>query len=134
MASLEELEKRIQRFAAALPQNASNIVAKAAIASLQSVVIENPVDTGRSRGNYFISINSATEAFEESRRNSIGPGVAVANSIKPDDNLHLTNNTSYINKLNEGSSAQAPAGFIEAAVIVAAAAVAANQNIVLEGL
>ena len=134
MATLEELEKRIQRFAKALPQNASNIVAKAAIASLQSVVIENPVDTGRSRGNYFISINAATENFQENRRNSIGPGVAVANTIGPDDTLHLTNNTTYINKLNEGSSAQAPAGFIEAAVLVAAAAVAANQQIILEGL
>lgn len=134
MATLEDLEKNIRAWAKLIPQNASNIVAKAAIAGLQAVVVSNPVDTGRSRGNYFININAATTNFIESRRESVGPGIAVANTIQPDDELHLNNNTSYINKLNNGSSAQAPAGFIEDAVVAAAGAVAVHQALILEGL
>ncbi len=134
MATLRDLERDIRSLVKDIPQNASNIVAKAGLAGLQAVVSANPVDTGRSRGNWFLNVNAPTEAFVDSRRDSLGPGAIIAQTVKPDDELHLTNNTSYINKLNAGSSAQAPAGFIEDAVVAAARAVATNEGLILRGL
>ena len=41
---------------------------------------------------------------------------AVAASLGADDDLYIANNVGHIGKLNDGSSQQAPAGFVESAV------------------
>ncbi len=134
MATLEDLERAMRNLAARTPQNASNVVARSAIVGLTTVVLANPVDSGRSRGNWFLEPNIGSEEFDEERRDSITPGRAIAAGIRPDDDLHLTNNTVYINRLNDGHSAQAPAGFIEDAVVAAAGAVlVAGEEEMLKG-
>jgi hypothetical protein len=37
---------------------------------------------------------------------------------KPGEQIHITNNAPYIRQLNDGSSKQAPAGFVERAILI----------------
>lgn len=45
-------------------------------------------------------------------------GLAVIKTKQPGQALFITNNVPYINELNQGSSSQAPAGFVDRAVIL----------------
>lgn len=94
----------------------------------QGIIIASPVDTGRSRSNWIMSLNHPTDALptgedEGDSASPIGPEMALSqgrntlNSRKPGDTIYLQNNTSYIEKLNNGSSAQAPANFVQKAIM-----------------
>lgn len=92
------------------------------------IVSANPVDTGRSRGNWIITLNNPTSELivgedQGESGSPIGPELALSQgqnalkSRKPGDTIYLQNNTSYIEKLNNGSSAQAPANFVQKAMM-----------------
>jgi hypothetical protein len=90
-------------------------------------VVETPVDTGRARSNWIVGSGPSTaaiDAYVKGEKGSTGGQNADAalqqardfldgNDVKV---IYISNNLSYIEYLNAGSSAQAPAGFIEAAV------------------
>lgn len=99
----------------------------------QALVLSTPVDTGRARANWQVSLDSPAkgEAKTEQGRDSRGrftkgaypePAAVIAkakevlSTRKPEQNIFISNNVPYIRRLNEGHSAQAPAGFVEAAV------------------
>ena len=92
------------------------------------IVSANPVDTGRSRSNWIITLNNPTSALtigedQGDSASPIGPELALSQGVnalksrKPGDTIYLQNNTSYIEKLNNGSSAQAPANFVQKAIM-----------------
>jgi len=89
-----------------------------------------PVDTGWARANWVPKIAAAHEGVVGSRdaaeAGNINEGVSqsgvasVAAGYKtPQGPVHITNNVPYIVYLNEGSSKQAPSGFVQAAIIKA---------------
>lgn len=91
-----------------------------------------PVDTGWARANWVPSIGkpasgtAGTRASAEAGNINLGSqqgGVAaVATSYKTSKGaVHITNNVPYINNLNDGSSKQAPKGFVQAAIFKAVA-------------
>lgn len=97
----------------------------------QRLVLNTPVDTGRARSNWLASVGtSRSDTIEEYVPNSkekageLGPNAIAAiqqadAALKtcPDfPVIYLANNLPYIQRLNEGSSVQAPAGFVEAAI------------------
>jgi hypothetical protein len=47
---------------------------------------------------------------------ALAQGKGVIAGAKPEQDIHITNNLDYIMDLNQGSSAQAPAAFVEEAV------------------
>lgn len=47
---------------------------------------------------------------------ALSEGESVLAGSSPGQDIHLTNNLPYIKPLNEGSSHQAPAGFVEVAI------------------
>lgn len=107
------------RLATTVKKNADRTVRKAAMAIDQAVVMGTPVDTGRARANWIASINIPSDATTDST-DANGAIVQAAGEIgrydgEKHESINISNNLPYIRKLNEGSSAQAPAQFVEEA-------------------
>lgn len=80
------------------------------------LVRRTPVDTGRARANWLPSLNSPDIRI-------VAPGAkpTIENTLTKfslQDTVLITNNLPYIRRLNDGSSQQAPKGFVEDAVQV----------------
>ena len=129
MASPSEFNRRIGKLAANVPKNADKTVRKVAMAIDRTVVIATPVDTGRARANWLANldapIETATEATDKTGSKAISQAAGVVAAYDGDVNtaIHITNNLPYIVRLNEGSSYQAPANFVQIAVRRASAVV-----------
>lgn len=77
---------------------------------------------GLARSNWKVvlpgaSIGGLVVAGSES--DAITRGIFAAKAVPTDGFAFITNSVPYINRLNEGSSSQAPAGFVRLAVIAA---------------
>jgi hypothetical protein len=127
---------------------AGNVVAnsdaawrKVALAIHSAVVIATPVDTGRARSNWVVRVGqpyggrldpyvpgekgstasqNADRALEQGRQ-------AIASATAQQRVIYITNNLDYIDALNKGHSAQAPAGFVELAIQAGVSAIAGTR-------
>ena len=88
----------------------------------RNVILSTPVDEGRARGNWQMSvsrpINSTVSDLDTSGGATLNKGVSVIRSainIKYPV-IWITNNLPYIQRLNEGHSQQAPIMFVETAI------------------
>ena len=137
---LDGFSRRMTLIASDLGENADKLVRKVALAADQAVVLSTPVDTGRARSNWIAQIGSApdqvVEAYAPGEGGSSGAqnatgamsqAAAVISGYTSGQEIHIANNLPYIQKLNTGSSAQAPAGFVEKAVQDAVIAVQAGR-------
>ena len=129
--TLARFQRRIRQIADQIEENVPDIARKAAIAIDQAVVLATPVDTGRARSNWQIGIGAAPSGAREAFSPGQGGDTEGANTRAALDDarrkintgrdgadIHITNNLDYIGRLNEGSSEQAPAGFVEDAVMI----------------
>lgn len=86
-----------------------------------ALVLTTPVDTGRARSNWQVSIGKTALGTVDTLMSSseaIGNAKAELSKLKDsDDKIHITNNLPYIQRLNEGWSPQQPAGFVDQAVM-----------------
>lgn len=128
MADLAQFSKNIKRRARAIEVNADIGVARVMIAVAQAVILATPVDTGRARANWIASLGTpmrvATDDEDLSGQETIvkATTIAVARKAGSGIPIFLSNNVDYIAKLNQGSSSQAPAGFVEIGVAQGVAA------------
>lgn len=115
-------------------RNSDRLVRRVALAVDGTVVLATPVDTGRARSNWQVELGQPAEgeipAYAEGKgrstegansRAALEQGkevIARYNGDAQNASVHITNNLGYIGKLNDGWSAQAPAGFVEKAVHV----------------
>lgn len=142
MASLSQFAKRMRVISKNVNANADKITRTVALAIDAAVVIATPVDTGRARSNWQVELNNTPGGTREpyapgqgrstegeNTREAIEHGKKVIGSYKKGNTIHITNNLSYIGRLNEGWSAQAPAAYVEKAALVGANAVAKSANI-----
>jgi hypothetical protein len=141
MATANEFVRRINLRASKIPENANKIKRKAALAIDQTVVLSTPVDTGRARSNWQVQLNSPNttvrSAYSPGKKlgkgdssnasAAIAQGSLVIGQSKPGDSIYVSNNLDYIAKLNAGSSAQAPAQFVEEAIDDAIAAISKER-------
>lgn len=101
------------------------IAQKATAQAAYSQLVENtPVDTGRAKSNWWMDINTISTVIREPDNGFSGQNQSLsvaAKNLKPDDTIFISNNLPYINPLNDGSSRQQPAGFVERAVQVGSA-------------
>lgn len=99
---------------------------------------KTPVDTGRAKSNWIISINSPVSTTSKFRSKTslgqpataaVGRGNATLKTfdLKTDTSVYIQNNLPYIQKLNEGSSTQAPSGFVQMAMREASMAFDRNR-------
>ena len=86
------------------------------------IVKRTPVDTGRARGNWMVSLGSAVEAVVDSGPTIsdgqstpsalINQGMSTISKSKPGQDIVISNNLPYIVRLEEGHSKQAPTGMV----------------------
>lgn len=117
--------KRVRAFAADIPEVANNVKIAVSQEFLTEVIPNTPVDTGQARSNWNVGIGGpdySTRPTEgRSGSNALQRGVRKAKSAKNGQGIHISNGLPYINRLNNGWSKQAPAGFVERAYSAAKA-------------
>lgn len=136
MADLDDFSRRITTLADNVAKNSDTLVRKVALVADQAVVFGTPVDTGRARSNWiaaigesglFIGTDETISPYAPGKGGETGAANAEAARKQAEAvvatyeggkglEIHITNNLPYIGRLNEGSSAQAPAGYVEAAI------------------
>jgi hypothetical protein len=126
---LRTFSRRITAIAERVEPAAQDVVRKTALAVDQTVVMATPVDTGRARVNWQVQAGAMPSDVVPPYAPGAGGSTAAQNTqaaleqgkiaisgAQPGQEIHITNNLPYIGRLNEGHSAQAPAGFVEQAV------------------
>ena len=115
-------EAQIRSVMDALERVAERVIIKVTLDVTSNLIETNPVDTGWSRSNWIPSVGSSTKAPVGSKQ-SVSPAAQAAGlarmrtyDLKRDGKVFITNNVPYIVRLNEGSSRQAPAGFVQRAI------------------
>lgn len=104
------------------------MVRRVAFAVDKAVVMASPVDTGRFRANWQITVNvaatgtvehvpgvagSTTAANTQKALDQIGP---VMKDYRLGQPIYIVNNLVYGPRLNDGHSKQAPANFVQMAI------------------
>lgn len=149
MADLRQFAGRIRVMGKRLEENADALTRKTALAVDGAVVIATPVDEGRARSNWQVNLDGPAQgtipAYEPGQEGSTGgansraaveQGKSVIGQYKGGTGsaIHITNNLPYIKRLNDGWSGQAPAGFVEKAVLVGVAAVQGAGSLLQKAL
>ena len=114
-ASLRDLQKEVDTFVKDLvPEKIVLLQKKLSFQALTLIVKKTPVDTGRARGNWQVTIDFAP--INSIDNTSIAEVFSKANTelskLKPFQNVYITNNVEYVIYLEEGSSSQAPYGMV----------------------
>jgi len=136
--SFKRASQFFERAAVKIEQNANNLQKETAKEALYRIVLTTPVKTGKARSNWRVSHGKRTTAVidtygaEIAADMAISKGVQKINETPPKTDILLNNNVDYIQELNRGSSTQAPAGFIEAAVVNALAYVEEHAHELLK--
>ena len=111
--------------ARAVPVAAARILAGTANVAGQNVVRATPVDTGFARSNWVASLGGSPDLSDRpirSRTATISEIKTITAGVKADGEIHIANGgdkVRYLKFLNEGSSTQAPAGFVGFALVMA---------------
>jgi hypothetical protein len=131
MAELDRLAERMQELKQAIPQAASDLAAHIARTIQNDLVFVTPVDESTALSNWVLTVDEPW--FVELSAYYLGESGSTQNQSinaalqqaerqlalkKPGMPIFITNNVPYIRALNDGSSAQAPAGFFERAVLL----------------
>ncbi len=114
-AAMNEAKKEVT-------DTALDVLKKVAIQVDQAVVLATPRDTGRAASNWLPSLNIPITSAREGAGgvgSALGEAIGVISEAKLGDAIYFTNNLPYIGVLNDGSSTQAPAGFVEKAALAA---------------
>lgn len=129
--SLLALADRMEALAAKISAETSKTAVNVATAILRELVYVTPVDTSAALSNWQVGIGepprselppyypgSKGSTRGSSAQAAFSEGVAEMARKKPGEKIYISNNSPYIRELNDGSSRQAPAGFVERAEIV----------------
>lgn len=100
--------------------NRDQVLRKIALDMFSRVILRTPVDKGRARGNWHVSIgrvdDNVLQLDDKAGTATISAAAAHIAQVKAGDVIYLINNLPYIGKLESGSSKQAPAGMVEITV------------------
>lgn len=106
-----------------VPREFVKLRRRQALTFVELVATDMPVDTGHAQANILVSRlgPDETENFDEplSVREIVNRARAVLRTLRPFDPIFVNFNAPYMSFLNDGSSTQAPAGFIETAAMTA---------------
>lgn len=147
MARLEigALEIAMKAHAEALTKNVNVLTRNTARAILNRLSVSTPVDTGEAVSNWQVALNGPPAnplppyvpgEGGSTRSMNAKAMLQTARSIIPKfyavngDTLFIGNTAPYIERLNKGSSTQAPAGFVEDAILAGAAHVRSAAPII----
>lgn len=116
--SFEQFSQRLAIRAEEVGDASSRVIRRAAVAADTALVMTTPVDTGRARGNWNVSIGNINGAVAAEDFPSPGEVLATGRSVVERWKLgggviFIANSLPYIMVLENGSSAQAPSGMLE---------------------
>lgn len=110
-----DMAKLAKRVEAAPPK----VVKQASLQILTNITLATPVDTGRARSNWIVSINRPSQLIRPeilTAGASVNAGASQIKQAVAGKSVWIQNNLPYINRLNGGWSQRAPAGFVERAI------------------
>jgi len=124
MGDVRKFKYDLSKFGASVPAVMSQLIRRGALIIMGDLVKGSPVDTGRFRASWFVGIGTPNREVGPERN---GPGGAAEESLArltaltPEnvtgkDPVYISNNLAYGPSLADGSSKQAPSGWIAAAV------------------
>lgn len=109
--------EEVDRWVAKAERNLEQAIRKIAIEIFSRVILRTPVDTGRARANWQVSIGSVPtgtlELNDKTGTATISKVQAEALRLRAGDIIWLVNNVGYILSLESGSSKQAPQGMVK---------------------
>jgi len=113
---IEQFNKEIDEFAKSIQDEAMTMLRKIVLEALRRLVMKTPVDTGRARGGWQVTIGSPAEGQtgkqDKEGRETIAKGLPALKDFDPYQIVWISNNVDYIEFLEHGSSEQAPAGML----------------------
>lgn len=110
----------LKKFADLLDTSVKAVVEKVTLDMWAELVRKTPVDTGRARASWFVTEDTpSTEvAADPGKGGELGEPIAPVLVLSANYPVTwITNNLPYILPLNNGHSAQAPAGFVQGVVL-----------------
>ncbi len=125
--NLDKFKVELKKFADLTEEQHVQLLKKVAFQVLTGVVEKTPVDTGRARGNWQVSVNGSAGNTTIERNDQSGPaeatlapglstavdaGLAALAGVKPFSTVVIYNNVEYIAALEHGHSKQAPHGMV----------------------
>lgn len=118
--NLRQFNIEINNFCKKVPGMVTEIQKKIVLESLRQIVLSTPVDTGRARGNWQVTIAQPSEAvLDNGDKNGIATitkGLAVLTALPSFQVVYIANNLEYIEFLEDGTSKQAPEGMVSMTV------------------
>lgn len=114
---VDAFAEQLKRFGKVeVPNACSALQRKIALQALQGLVLKTPVDTGRARANWQVTLDEPAggtlEATDPSGGGTIAGGAATIGAVEPYGSIWITNNLPYIEELEDGHSDQAPNGML----------------------
>lgn len=131
MGNLLDLAERMDKLADKVGEASSEHAKKVALTIVGDLAYHTPVDESTALSNWIVTLDSPSTAKidahflgdsgstqKASAQETIDRAKQVLATKKPGQRIFITNNLPYIRRLNDGYSAQAPAGFVERAVLI----------------
>ena len=112
--------------------NAERIVRRAAVAADGALVLTTPVETGRARGNWNVSVGHVNTSVRElnfpDESGALSEGRAALGAWRLGSGIiFIANSLPYIMTLENGNSAKAPNGMMQHALLAARQQVAVGR-------
>ncbi|MCW2309724.1 HK97 gp10 family phage protein [Rhodobium gokarnense] len=96
------------------------VLQKIAMETLSRVVLRTPVDSGRARGSWVVSLESPTDevpaGVDPGGAATINRGSSIITGLHEPKVTYVQSNLPYINRLENGWSGQAPNGMVAVTV------------------
>ena len=112
--------RRMEEHFRIIAENANSVVAELAVSFAEDVSEATPVDTGAAEYSWNVTKNSGPVFVSEDSVVITNPSGVRAQARaavgKTAQRADVTNGATYIGKLNNGTSTQAPAGFVRTAL------------------
>jgi len=127
---LRTLGKRMNALADSIPKRANELKKKVVMTIVSDLAYSTPVDTSQAISNYQVNTvrpETAIKAhfqgergstYQASARETIDRARTFLETVQPGQAVYISNVLPYIIPLNNGTSTQEPAGFIERAVLL----------------
>lgn len=113
---LRPFKNDLKKLAQILDVNLGTVVRKVAFDLHAKIVLRTPVDTGRARAGWDITVSDPTQYLPPpGQYGDKGPPSGV--EIHGDQPVYVVNNVEYIEALEYGHSKQAPAGMVRISIV-----------------
>lgn len=122
MGDMKDFANRMRKRASQVEDKVNLAVVNLAMDIVTQVAEDTPIRSGRAQSNWITSVGGPVPYYKENpfMNNGAQESIDMARTMLSGYNggvIHIVNNVSYIAQLNAGSSRQAPALFVQSAIL-----------------